>query len=127
MVFQVPTDRPTRQATAGIARIEFHMSGVLADTPAVRMQTETGTMLVSTPEATAFDLVRHPEACGGWGAVATVLADLTERLDPRALALVARGRKTPEIQRLGFLLDRVGAGQTADRYFGCSAHGAIVA
>jgi hypothetical protein len=39
---------------------------------------------------------------------------LAERLDPAALALVAQGRKTPEIQRLGFLLDRVEAGRSAD-------------
>ena len=35
------------------------------ETPATRVQTETGTMLVSTPESTAFDLVRFPAACGG--------------------------------------------------------------
>jgi predicted transcriptional regulator of viral defense system len=114
MVFQVLTDRPTREAAAGRSRIEFHMSGSLVDTPAVRMQTETGSMLVSTPEATAFDLVRHPEACGGWSAVATVLGELAERLDPSALALLARARKTPEIQRLGYLLDRVGEARRAD-------------
>jgi len=114
MVFQVLTDRPTREATAGRSRIEFHMNSSLADTPTVRMQTETGTMLAATPEATALDLIRHPEACGGWGAVATVLGELAERLDPATLALVAQGRKTPEIQRLGFLLDRLGERQLAD-------------
>ncbi|MBU4557402.1 MAG: type IV toxin-antitoxin system AbiEi family antitoxin, partial [Actinobacteria bacterium] len=83
-------------------------------TPAVPMQTETGTMCVSTPESTAFDLVRYPSACGGWSNIATVLHELSERLEPGALGAVAQLRKTPEIQRLGYLLDRTGQRRLAD-------------
>jgi predicted transcriptional regulator of viral defense system len=60
MVFQVVTDRPTRQGAAGRSHITFHMSRDVGRTPLSRVQTETGTMAVSTPEATAFDLVRFP-------------------------------------------------------------------
>ena len=114
MTFQVVTDRPTREGVAGRAHITFHMSRQVAETPAVAMQTETGTMLVSTPESTAFDLVRFSAACGGWSNVATVLLELAERLEPEALGAVAQLRKTPEIQRLGYLLDRAGQPRLAD-------------
>jgi hypothetical protein len=50
MSFQVVTDRPTRPARAGRVRIEFHMSSVLAGTPVVDVQTETGSMRVATPD-----------------------------------------------------------------------------
>jgi predicted transcriptional regulator of viral defense system len=114
MTFQVMTDRPTRSATAGRARFEFHMSAAVDRTPIIDMQTETGSMRVSTPEATAFDLVRFAGACGGWSNVGTVLFELAERMDPEMLRSSADVRKTPEIQRLGFLLDRAGHPRLAD-------------
>jgi len=114
MTFQVVTDRPTREGTAGRAHITFHMSRQVGETPATQVQTETGTMLVSTPESTAFDLVRFSAACGGWSNVATVLLELAERLEPEALSAVAQLRKIPEIQRLGYLLDRTGQPRLAD-------------
>lgn len=114
MTFQVVTDRPTREGVAGRAHITFHMSRQVAETPATPVQTETGTMLVSTPESTAFDLVRFSAACGGLSNVATVLLELAERLEPEALYSVAQLRKTPEIQRLGYLLDRAAQPRLAD-------------
>lgn len=114
MTFQVVTDRPTREGVAGRAHITFHMSRQVVETPATQVQTETGTMLVSTPESTAFDLVRFSAACGGWSNVATALIELSERLEPEALSSVAQLRKTPEIQRLGYLLDRTGQPRLAN-------------
>ncbi|MDP2182980.1 MAG: type IV toxin-antitoxin system AbiEi family antitoxin [Actinomycetota bacterium] len=114
MAFQVITDRPTRDGVAGRARIEFHMSGSVGDTPAARVRTETGTMLVSSPEATAFDLVRFPGAAGGWSGIAMVLQELSERLAPDALQAAAASHKTPDIQRLGYVLDQVGQPRLAE-------------
>jgi predicted transcriptional regulator of viral defense system len=114
MVFQVVTDRPTRPAKAGRARMEFHATRAVQDSPTVSLQTETGLMRVSAPETTAFDLVKFSAACGGWSNVATVLSDLAERIDPGALHALAELRKTPEVQRLGFLLDQAGQSRLAD-------------
>jgi predicted transcriptional regulator of viral defense system len=108
MAFQVVTDRPTRGGVAGRARVEFHMNSSIADTPTAELQTETGSMLVSTPESTALDLVRFSTASGGWSNVTTVLQELVERIRPDALHAAAQSRKTPEVQRLGYLLDRAG-------------------
>jgi predicted transcriptional regulator of viral defense system len=71
-------------------------------------------MAVSTPEATAFDLVRFPAACAGWNNIATVLFEMAERLEPDALGAVSRLRKTPDVQRLGYLLERVGQPRLSD-------------
>lgn len=114
MVFQVVTDRPTRPAISGRIRAEFRMSRSVESTPVADVQTETGSMRVSTPEATSIDLVRFSAACGGWSNVATLLAELAKQIDPERLCSLAAGTKTPEIQRLGFLLDRAGQPRLAD-------------
>jgi hypothetical protein len=78
------------------------------------MKTETGSMNVSTPEATALDLLRYLPAAGHLGNVATVLAELEERLDPSRLGEVARAEgDLSNAQRLGYLLDQVGGRDAA--------------
>jgi predicted transcriptional regulator of viral defense system len=113
MVFQVVTDRPTRPARAGRARIAFHVARNLARVPALALPTETGTLRVSTPEATAFDLVRFAAAAGHMSNVATALGELAEKLSPEALARLAPEHALSDTQRLGYLLEQVGAGEKA--------------
>lgn len=108
MVFQVVTDRPTREARAGRVRIQFHMSRHVAGTSVVEIPTETGSMRASSPEATAFDLVRFPAAAGHLSNVATVLRELAEKLDVQPLTETAARYPVPDVQRLGYLLDLVG-------------------
>jgi len=110
-VFQVVTDRPTRRIRAGRNRIEFVVKTDLASTPTLTVNTPTGSMRVSTSEATALDLVRYHKNTGYLSAVATVLSELAERLDAEELArtAAAAGYELSVVQRLGYLLDRVGA------------------
>ena len=56
--FQVMTDRPIRHLRAGRGRIHFFVKKGIDRTAVMNMQTPTGAMRVSTPEATAVDLVR---------------------------------------------------------------------
>jgi predicted transcriptional regulator of viral defense system len=114
MVFQVVTSRPTREMRAGKVTIQFSMSSKVAQMPVTEQQTETGTMRVATPETTAFDLVRYPEAAGHLSNVATVLAELAGRLDGRALLAIAQLVRLPDVQRLGYLLDAVGPRDLGD-------------
>ena len=79
MVFQVITDRPTRPARAGRVRIEFYMSRQVETAPVVEVQTETGSMRVSTPETTAYDLVRFAPAAGRLSNVATTSRRISRR------------------------------------------------
>lgn len=115
MTFQVVTSRPTRPIRCGRVSVRFLMSSDAQVMPASQAQTETGTIRLATPETTAFDLVRYPAAAGGLGNVATVLAELAERLDPEALVRIAPLVRLPDVQRLGYLLDVVGAQQKSMR------------
>jgi predicted transcriptional regulator of viral defense system len=72
-------------------------------------------LAVSTPEATAFDLVRYARYIGGLDAILTVLSELAETIDPAKLAAAsALESETSQIQRLGWLLDHVDQTSLAD-------------
>ena len=79
-----------------------------------KRQTDAGTYRVSGATLTAFDLCRYLNAAGTLDAVATVVAELAERIDaeqfPQALGAVER----PVAQRLGYILDQVGQPKLAD-------------
>jgi predicted transcriptional regulator of viral defense system len=107
-VFQVVTAVPTRPVQVSRIRIEFHVKSNLESTPTVQMQTEAGYLTVSTPEATALDLIRYYRSGGGLDNVATVLRELAEHIDPQALAAAAALVEQPIAQRLGHVLDVVG-------------------
>ena len=111
MVFQVVTNRPTREMRAGKVAIRFSMSALVERLPVLQLETETGTMRVASSETTAFDLVRFPEGAGHLSNAATVLRELAERLDAQALVAIAPRLRLPYVQRLGFLLDAVGHGE----------------
>lgn len=113
--FQVITDTVLRPATAGRNRIRFFLKWHLAETPTTEVKTETGTMRVSTPEATALDLVRYLGRAGHLGNVATVLSELCERINPSDLVKAAQtGVELSVVQRVGFLLERFGAARVTE-------------
>lgn len=108
--FQVVTNKQLRPTTAGRARLRFFRKRHLESVPTMEVKTETGTMRVSTPEATALDLLRYLEGSGHLGNVATVLAELAEKMEGQRLVEVAKvGGEVANGQRLGHLLDQVGA------------------
>lgn len=112
--FQVLSDRPLPMIEIGRVRIRFVKKAHLKATPTIRVNTQTGQIHVSTPAATAFDLVRYPEHCGFLSNVATVLHDLVERLDGGALAQAAEVEsEVAYAQRLGYLLELVGRAEPA--------------
>ncbi|HKQ72031.1 MAG TPA: type IV toxin-antitoxin system AbiEi family antitoxin [Polyangiaceae bacterium] len=112
--FQIVTNPQLRLAVAGRARIRFFRKIHIERTPTIEVKTETGTMRVSTPEATAFDLFLYLKGAGHLGHVATVLAELAERLDAARVVDVAKLEgHLPSAQRLGHVLDQIGAGEKA--------------
>jgi len=79
-----------------------------------KVKTSSGYIPVSTPEMTAYDLVRYRKGAGSIDHVATVLSELAERIDPKRLLAIARkGEELPVIQRLGYLLERTEHGNLA--------------
>jgi hypothetical protein len=110
MEFQVVTDRQMPKIRAGRSWIAFHFRKDLQSVRngVVGLKTDTGTMRVSSPELTALDLLRYIYITGGIDAVATVLADLGGKIDGDKLATAAAHFDRATVQRLGYLLDRLG-------------------
>ncbi len=107
--FQVVTNRPLRAIEVGRTRVVFVKKAHLEKTPTVAIKTPTGDIRVSSPEATALDLVRYPEHAGFLSNIATLLNELAERLDPHALVRAAQAEdEVAYAQRLGYLLNLTG-------------------
>ena len=112
--FQVMTDRPLRPVRTGRSRIRFITKRAMAETPTVAIKTQTGSMRVSTPEATALDLVRYAKGAGHLNNVATVLVELAEKIDPKRLVAAAQHHvEIAHVQRLGLLLEIAGGARVA--------------
>ncbi|MDE3017315.1 MAG: type IV toxin-antitoxin system AbiEi family antitoxin, partial [Pseudomonadota bacterium] len=109
--FQVIVSRPRRPIVCGSVRVSFFVRKHITDVPTQSFNTPRGGILVSSVEATAFDLVGYANHAGGLDAVATILAELAEKIDPDKLAAVAATAPAPWAQRLGYLLERAGAGE----------------
>jgi predicted transcriptional regulator of viral defense system len=107
--FQVVTNKALRPCEVGRLRIRFVHKKRLDQTPTADIKTATGTMRASSPEATAFDLVKYASVAGSLDAVATVLGELAEKLDPGKLVEAAqKDVDLSVVQRAGYLIDRIG-------------------
>jgi predicted transcriptional regulator of viral defense system len=109
-VFQVVVPTNRERIDCGQVHVAFAARSNAEEMPTVSFNTPRGQVAVSTPEATAYDLVGYERHCGGLGNVATLLSDLSEALDPQQLVQVAPLSPLPWTQRLGFLLELVGTG-----------------
>ena len=105
--FQVMVEKARRPIECGLVRIAFHVRKRLSEVPTQNINTPRGFLAVSTPAATAFDLVGYETQVGGLDAIATVLIDLAERLEPQELAALAPSVPLPWVQRLGYLLELI--------------------
>lgn len=114
MVFQVITDRAIRPMQAGRVHIKAHTSRTVSEMPVMNIETETGTMVVATPETTAYDVVRFYSAAGNWSNIATVLLELSEKLEADRLVDIASLVRLPDVQRLGYLLSILGEEKLAE-------------
>jgi predicted transcriptional regulator of viral defense system len=114
--FHVLTPRQFRLIHGGTLRIRFFRKIGFPDQAFLRSKkTDTGFMIVSSPELTALDLVRYSKAVGGLNLVAVVLAELGENIEPRVLLSVAhKEHPLASLQRLGLILDKLGHGSRTD-------------
>lgn len=110
---QIVLARNRRPIKCGAVRVVFIARKRLAEVPVRNFNTPRGTLRVSTPEATAIDLAGYQRHAGGLGQVATILSELAERIDPALLPRAAATAPVPWAQRLGYLLEEVGAGDSA--------------
>src|SRR5690606_23758923 len=107
--FQVMVERGKRPIQCGAVRVAFVARKRLAQVPTQTFNTPRGAIRVSTVEATAIDLIGYKDHAGGLDNVAGVIAELAPLADPRDLVKAARTAPVPWAQRLGYILDLVGA------------------
>ncbi|MCX7009826.1 MAG: type IV toxin-antitoxin system AbiEi family antitoxin [Kiritimatiellaeota bacterium] len=121
--FQVITSRAIREAEAAGLRIRFFKKANMAATPQVKKRTFTGDIPVSSPAATALDLVAYERRIGRLSRVMTVLQELGEGIEADSLVAAAQaGEQLAHVQRLGWLLDKVGFGRATAKlqeWLGC--------
>jgi predicted transcriptional regulator of viral defense system len=108
-VFQVVVSQNKPEMICGKVRVQFIARKNVAKIPTHDFKTPRGYLKVSTPAATAFDLVGYAHHAAGLDHVATVLSELAEQLNGETLRQVADFSPIAWAQRLGYLLDVVGA------------------
>lgn len=116
MEFQVITNTRLPKLRAGRSIITFHYRRNLDEVASAieARKTDTGTMRISSPELTAFDLLRYPHAAGGLDNILTVLTELGQKLDGSKLAILCPKFERSIRQRLGYLLSRAGHALAAE-------------
>ena len=111
--FQVALTGYRRPMSCGSVSVSFITRKRLVAVPVQSFNTPRGTIRVSSPEATAVDLVGYQKRVGGLDQAATVIAELAERIRPELLAAAADTAPVSWAQRLGYLLHLVGAADKA--------------
>jgi predicted transcriptional regulator of viral defense system len=111
---QVITSKPVRTIICGRSRIRFFTKKTISESAVTQINTRTGVVTMSTPEATAFDLIRYYRAAGHMSHVATVLAELSEKIDTHKLLRAAKQEAdVATVQRLGYLIDKFSKSEAA--------------
>jgi predicted transcriptional regulator of viral defense system len=109
MEFQVMTKKmPLRSIKNPKITISFFTKGDWDVNQIIEKKTEAGYINASTPELTAFDLVYYHKKIGGLNRIIPILEDLSESIKPSLIARSSKNQKTPTIQRLGYLLGKIG-------------------
>lgn len=114
-IFQVMLPKNRTPITCGRGKIVFIARKNLDIMPTRIFKTPRGPINVSTPEATALDLVTYPHQCGGLSQVTTVLQELTEYIQIEPLIQLTQSlTESVWIQRLGYLFSTIGAEKIAN-------------
>lgn len=116
MEFQVISGKRFPNIRAGRNLIAFYYRKEMAKVKAgiEERKTDTGIMKVSSAALTAFDLLRYPQASGGLDNIATILSDLGSTMDREQLEVLSVVMERPVVQRVGYLLDRLGYDRVAE-------------
>ena len=117
MQFQVVCGKRLPEIRAGRNLIVFYFRRAMAPSLAgvEERKTDTGMMKISSAALTALDLLGYPQASGGIDSIATVLAELASAIEPDELASLSTMADRSVVQRLGYLLDYVGADRLTGR------------
>ena len=105
-VFQVMVEKQIRPINCGNVCVQFIKNKNLNCGVTQTINVPTGSLVVSTPETTAMDLVKYQQQAGGLSHIATVLTELLEAIDSmRLLELAKQSLTIAWVQRLGYLIE----------------------
>lgn len=108
-ITQVMTTVPTRSLTLGHVHIEFHVKQRLADTPLSQIKGLAAPLAVSSPEATALDLISFQQSVGGVARATEVIAGLLPAMTAEGWRRAIPFENTAVKQRMGYVLEVIGA------------------
>lgn len=110
--FQIVTTVPQREVRKKGLAIRFFFKTGFNATPIAKIKVQTGHITVSSPEATAFDLIRYARSIGGLDRTITVLQELGESMNSgRLIAAIKAEGSMVCAQRLGWLMEKAGHGK----------------
>jgi hypothetical protein len=114
-VTQVMTDTPRREITVGRLRVAFFVKRGIERTPIQPLGNAYAPLNVSTPEATAFDLVRYASRIGGIGRAVETLSPLLPLMRISEMKrMVEVENETSTAQRLGYIIETAGKEKLAE-------------
>lgn len=114
-VTQVMTDSPRREITANRIQIRFFVKRKIERTPTQPLANAYAPLRVSTPEATAFDLITYAPRIGGIERAVETLAPLIPLMRGAELKKVLETEdRTSSAQRLGYILEKAGNPKLAE-------------
>ena len=106
---QVLTTTPTRAVEVGSVRVEFHVKESLLDTPLTPIRGLAAPLAVSSPEATALDLLAFQRCVGGVVRAAEVVAGMLPAMSAAGWRRALPHAPQAVRQRAGYVLDVLGA------------------
>jgi hypothetical protein len=108
-VTQVMTNRPCRTIKVGRIQVRFFVKRGIERSPTQQLAGAVAPLWVSTPEATAYDLVRYATRIGGIERAAETIRPLLPMLRARELKRALDAENEPAVaQRLGFIIEACG-------------------
>ena len=108
-VTQVMTDKALRPIKVGRIQFRFFVKRGIERTPTQQPEGAVAPLLISMPEATAYDLIRYASSIGGIERAAETMRPLLPLLRGRELKRVLDGESEPSVaQRLGFIIEACG-------------------
>ena len=108
-VFQVITNKKRPSIKFGKIKVVFSLKKEFNVSAFQNFSTAKSILHISTPEQTAIDLFLYPKQSGGLNHIATVLSELSEKINSqKLLSLIQKHAYGAWQQRMGYLLEPVG-------------------
>lgn len=100
------TDKAFRPIKVGRTQLRFFVKRGIERTPKQQPEGAVAPLLISTPEATTYDLIRYATSIGGIERAAETIRPLLPMLRARELKRVLDAENEPAVaQRLGFVIE----------------------